>query len=137
MIWKKSLSCFNLTNYLKISEKCPFNQQIIFLFNFKFCIELCDVLNFGFRETGRSCVEKLYQIPGIDRVILSFLDKGVSNYLVAGMIHHTRPIQDCYPGWESTEILRPGHPGQERLLPLGFELHRNTDLLPCAGSSHL
>ena len=27
LIWKKSLSCFNLTNYQNISEKCPFNQH--------------------------------------------------------------------------------------------------------------
>ena len=53
MIWKKSLSCFNLTNCLNISEKCPFNQQMLFLLNFKFCFDFCDVLHLEFRETGR------------------------------------------------------------------------------------
>ena len=56
----------------------------------KFCIDFCDVLNFGFRETGIVICknlgeglflggihfmswEKLYQVPGNDRVILSLI----------------------------------------------------------------
>ena len=52
--WWRAYVSFNLTKYLNISEKCPFNQQMLFLLNSKFCMEFCDVFNFGFRETGRS-----------------------------------------------------------------------------------
>ena len=42
LIWKKSLCCFNLTNYLKFDEKCPKHivlLNLIIFINSKSCLE--------------------------------------------------------------------------------------------------
>ena len=60
LIWKKYLYCFNLTDYLKMSEKFLFNISKYFLFTqIKFCLKFLWVfLNVGFREAYRALLLK-------------------------------------------------------------------------------